>query len=247
MAQEALKLTREKGILALPEPKRGKCLLKEVEDSVKLFYEADEYSRFMPGAKDYVSIARNVHQQKHLLLSNLKELYQSSEEKFSQHKIGLSMFCKFRPKWWVTISSSGTHSVCVCTVHQNTKWTVDTYCSAINKSVKKREKDFYKNKNKQMEAEQEQEYEHKDEAELNFSLFNVTYKNMLTMEKMECMVHHCHKCPTYTALREYVELNYATTHHQQKYIHHHPPPPKKWTTTQQKPKYIHILLLLTLF
>ena len=57
-----------------------------------------------------------------------------------------------------------------------------------------------------MEADQEQEYEHKNETELNFSLFNVTYKNMLTMEKMEYMVHHCHKCPTYTALREYVEL-----------------------------------------
>ena len=121
MVQEARKLAREKGILALPEPKRGKCLSKEVEDSVKMFYEADEYSRFMPGAKDYVSIARNVHQQKHLLLCNLKELYQSSEEKFPQHKIGLSMFCKFRPKWWVTISSSSTHSVCVCTVHQNIK------------------------------------------------------------------------------------------------------------------------------
>ena len=54
------------------------------------------------------------------------------------------------------------------------------------------------------------------------------------------------------------------THHQPKYIHHHPPPAKiypppsttthhhlppnkKWTTTQQKPKYIHILVLLTLF
>ena len=114
MFREARKLAREKGILALPEPKRGKCLSKEVEDSVKLFYEDDKYLRLMPGAKDYVSVAKNVHQQKRLLLCNLKELYQSYKEKFSQHKIGLSKFSELRPKWCVTISSSGTHSVCVC-------------------------------------------------------------------------------------------------------------------------------------
>ena len=28
------------------------------------------------------------------------------------------------------------------------------------------------------------------------------------VQKMECMVHRCHKCPTYTALREYVELKF---------------------------------------
>ena len=77
MVCEALQLDREKVILALPEPKRSKCLSKEVENSVKLFYENDEYSRLMPGANDYVKIARNVYQQKHLLLCNLKELYQS--------------------------------------------------------------------------------------------------------------------------------------------------------------------------
>ena len=147
MVREARKLAREKRILALPEPKRGKFLSKKVEDLVNLFFEDDEYLQLMPGAKDYVSIARNVHQQKCLLLCNLKELYQSYKEKFSQHKIGLSKFCELQPKWCVTISS-GTHSVCVCTVHQNTKLIVDAFCSAINKSIKKRGRDFYKNKNK---------------------------------------------------------------------------------------------------
>ena len=83
MVCEARQLPREKGILAFPEPKRGKRLSKEVENSVKLFYENDEHSRLMPGAKDYVSVERNVHQQKHLSLCNLKELYQSYKEKFS--------------------------------------------------------------------------------------------------------------------------------------------------------------------
>ena len=106
---------------------------------------------------------------------------------------------------------SGTHSVCLCTVHQNTKLIFDAFCSAINKSIEKRERDFYKNKNKQMEADEE--HGRKDKTEQNFSLFNVTHKNMLAMivcniQKMECMVHRCHKCPTYTALREYVELKF---------------------------------------
>ena len=64
-----------------------------------------------------------------------------------------------------------------------------------------------------MEADKEQEYEHKDETEQKFSLFNETYKNMLTtivcdVQKMDCMVDRCHKCSTYTVLREYVELKF---------------------------------------
>ena len=94
MVREARKLAREKEILALPEPKCGKCLSQEVEYSIKLFYEDDKYLWLMPGAKDYVSITTNFHQQKHLLLCNLKELYQSYKEKFSQHKIGQSKFCE---------------------------------------------------------------------------------------------------------------------------------------------------------
>ena len=72
MVCEARKLAREKGILALPGPKRGKCLSNEIENSAKLFYKNDEYSWLMPGVKNYVSVARNVHQQKRLLLCNFK-------------------------------------------------------------------------------------------------------------------------------------------------------------------------------
>ena len=69
--------------------------------------------RFCLTNSNPVSVARNVHQQKHLLLCNLKELYQPYKEKFSQQKIGLSQFYELWPKWCITISSSGTHSVCV--------------------------------------------------------------------------------------------------------------------------------------
>ena len=57
------------------------------------FYKGDEYSRMMPGMKDYVSLGEKVHEQKRLLLCNLNELYTSSKEKHPNSKIGLSNFC----------------------------------------------------------------------------------------------------------------------------------------------------------
>ena len=44
----------------------------------------------------------------------------------------------------------------------------------------------------------------------DFSLYNITYKELLDMvvcdsEKMECMVHRCDKCPTFTALETFLK------------------------------------------
>ena len=36
----------------------------------------------------------------------------------SDYKIGFSKFCELRPKWCITVNSSWTHCVCVCTYHQ---------------------------------------------------------------------------------------------------------------------------------
>ena len=52
MVCEACELAREKGLLALPETKRGKCLSKELDDSARLFYGDDESLWLMPGAKN---------------------------------------------------------------------------------------------------------------------------------------------------------------------------------------------------
>ena len=79
----------------------------------------------MPGKKDFVSIKKNVHKQKRLLLCNLNELYALFKEQNPEVKIGFSKFCTLRPKWCVTVGSSGTHSVCVCTIHQNAKLLVN--------------------------------------------------------------------------------------------------------------------------
>ena len=43
------------------------------------------------------------------------------KEKFPNHKIGFSKFAELRPKHCVLAGASGTHSVCVCTIHQNVK------------------------------------------------------------------------------------------------------------------------------
>ena len=39
--------------------------------------------------------------------------------KYPARQIGFSKFCRLCPKWCVFPGSSGTHSVCVCTHHQN--------------------------------------------------------------------------------------------------------------------------------
>ena len=74
----------------------------------------------MPGAKEYVSIGYKQHNQKRLLLCNLTELYATFREKFCISKVGFSKFCALPPKWCKMSGSSGSHSVCVCAIHQNT-------------------------------------------------------------------------------------------------------------------------------
>ena len=109
----------------MPSSKIGKTLSNDVIQQVELFYQDDEYSRLMPGKKDFVSVGKGrqgrVHEQKRLLLCNLHELYTLFKEKNPDVKIGFSKFCILRPiKWCISAGSAGTHSVCVCTHHQNT-------------------------------------------------------------------------------------------------------------------------------
>ena len=58
----------------------GRSLPEEITRAVESFYEDDEFIRQMPGKKDYVSIAENVHVQKRLILSNLKEYMENLRE-----------------------------------------------------------------------------------------------------------------------------------------------------------------------
>lgn len=117
--RKSRELLRNEGILALPPPRKGHPISDEVINIVKGFYESDDYSRLMPGAKDKVSVSKNQHVQKRLILSNLNELYSAFKNEYPQIRIGFTKFRNLRPKWCVLAGSSGTHSVCVCTIHQN--------------------------------------------------------------------------------------------------------------------------------
>ena len=86
----------------------------------------------MPGKKDYVSIQENVHKQKKLLLCSLKELYVLNKENNPEIQISYSKLASLRPKGCIMPDASGTHSVCVCSYHQNAILLVD----ALNTGLK---------------------------------------------------------------------------------------------------------------
>ena len=124
MIRKAKDLVKEKGILSTPNPKLGNPLAQHKTELVWKFYESDEVSRMMPRRKDYVSVKQGdqrTHVQKRLVLNNMKEAYQLFKEKYPTEKIGFSKFAELRPKYCVLAGASGTHSVCVCTIHQNVK------------------------------------------------------------------------------------------------------------------------------
>ena len=58
-------------------------------------------------------------------LCNLQELYTAFKEKHLNVNIGFSKFCALRPKWRVLDGSKMTHSVCICSAHQNVVLLVD--------------------------------------------------------------------------------------------------------------------------
>ena len=124
MATQAKHLSFEKGILATPNPKTGKKLPENVTAAVEMFYRQDDISRVMPGKKDCLSILRDGNKtlfQKRLVLGNLKEIYQTFKSQHPSMKISFSKFAMLRPKECVLAGASGTHSVCVCTIHNNVK------------------------------------------------------------------------------------------------------------------------------
>ena len=75
----------------------------------------------MSDKKAFVSIGRNIHKQKRLLLANFKELRSNFKSKYPTLQIRFSKFCSLCPKWCVLPGSSGTHFVGVCMHHQNMK------------------------------------------------------------------------------------------------------------------------------
>ena len=123
-AGRAKKLVEERGVLSSPDPKEAKAVTV-AEEEVTKFYLSDDISRIMPGMKDYVSVrgtnGQRVHQQKRLLLCNLKETYSEFKIRNPALKVGFSRFAQLRPRECILAGASGTHTVCVCQIHQNAK------------------------------------------------------------------------------------------------------------------------------
>ena len=104
--------------MSLPPQRKGKMLPIETANLVIHFFQNNN-SRIMPGMKDRVSIKKHVFEQKRLILCTLKGLHSAFRKQYSENKTGFSNFCVLRPKWCVMAGASGTHSVCVCTIHQS--------------------------------------------------------------------------------------------------------------------------------
>lgn len=101
----------------------------ETEALAKAFYEDDENSRLLPRMKDFISVRKEdgsrEQVQKRLILSNLSELHYKFTQKYPNEKIGFTKFSQLRPRHCVLAGSSGTHTVCVCTHHENVKLMLD--------------------------------------------------------------------------------------------------------------------------
>ena len=117
-------LVREKGVLSNPDPKAGPSLPSETVEIVNSFYQSDKINCVMSGKKDFVSVKKEAglsHFQKKFILSNLKEVYCVFKNAYPDKIIGFSKFAELHPKHCVLAGASGTHTVCMCTIHQNVK------------------------------------------------------------------------------------------------------------------------------
>ena len=125
MVRKVREIREEKGILGMPDKVTGKKIKEGLLNAVKSFYCSDENSRKLPGKRDFVSLGQKRQMQKRLLLCNIKELYSLFKADNPAFCIGFSKFASLRPKWCIPVGPKGTHSVCVCTSHQNLKLLLD--------------------------------------------------------------------------------------------------------------------------
>lgn len=128
LAKRSKELRASKGILGHTTVESARKLPEDTIKKVLDFYVNDSNSRIMPGKKDVVSVKGDEGRcliQKRLLLMDLRGLYLTYKESHSDFPLSFSKFAQLRPKYCVLAGSSGTHSMCVCTIHQNCKLLLD--------------------------------------------------------------------------------------------------------------------------
>lgn len=153
MTRTAKDLFKKKGFMSMPDKKKGRPLAPEIVASVIAFYLTEPHSRPLPGMtkRDAKTVTVNeggtstkVTLQCRLLLDTLDELYNCYTAENPGVKIGLTKFSQLRPTHVVFAQTTGAHSVCVCTKHQNLKLMmvaarIPFYSSQDNKPIKNRE------------------------------------------------------------------------------------------------------------
>ena len=99
----------------------------------------------------------------------------------------------------MTVDSSGAHSVCVCTIHQNTHLVVDAFACVVNSHIRA------KNRLDRQKKEENNE-EHTDIPKFKVDYKDLMKKIVCDVDNMECMVHRCEKCSGgYEKLQTYIE------------------------------------------
>lgn len=103
----------------------NKPLDPKIRQKVLEYYENQENIRELPGKKDFKSIktddGKRIHKQKKQLCYNLRELHCNFLERYPDFRVGFTKFVELKPQHCVLTGAAGTHTVCVCTTHQNPK------------------------------------------------------------------------------------------------------------------------------
>ena len=71
----------------MPEKHAGHGISDDTKNVLAAFYEDDDNSRPMPGAKDFVSVGRNKHVERRHLLCNINELFVKFKKEHPEIKI----------------------------------------------------------------------------------------------------------------------------------------------------------------
>lgn len=180
-AKKAKDLRDPKGILPETTSKVGKLLPESTVQKILDFYNSDENGRIMPGRKDVISVKNENGRclmQKRLLLLDLRGLFLKFKESYPDCPISFSKFAQLRPKHCILAGGSGTHCVCVCTIHQNCKLMLDAI--NIEKLTKNSEKSICSYKD---------------------CLQQITCSN----PSEECSLGECAKCPDISEFMLYLQ------------------------------------------
>ena len=125
-ASKSRDLKNSNGILGDTIAKTGKPLSKDIANTIIDFYKKN--SKIMSSVKDVKSVKGDdgrVLIQRRLLLLDLKGLYEVYKETYKAAAVSFSKFAQLRPKYCILARGSGTHCVCVCTIHENCKLILD--------------------------------------------------------------------------------------------------------------------------